>query len=77
MQFRKRKDLYKLFVLSLLGEKSLATDILDICDLIGEILSLPHKAYSFINVQRKYFLMNEQDMRNCSYIESKFFSIFF
>ena len=43
----KWKDLYKLYVSSPLCEKSLSMNMLDTCDLIGEIVFVTHKENIF------------------------------
>ena len=48
-------------------EKSLRKNILDICYLIGEIVFLSKKGiYIFTSAQRKYFLANEQNIKELS-----------
>jgi hypothetical protein len=78
----KWKDLYKLYLSSPLCGKSLGMNMLETCDLIGEIVSLSKKAYFYLFIyyfiffttaQRKYFVMNEQDIEELSIHKSIIF----
>ena len=40
--------------------------MLDTCDSIGEIVSLPQKICFFIDAQKEYFVANEQDIEELS-----------
>ena len=57
----KWKDLYKLYVSSPLCEKSLSMNMLDTCDLIGEIVFVTHKENIF-NWMNKI-------LKNCPYVK--------
>ena len=68
----KWKDLYKLYVSSPLCGKLLGMNMLDACDSIGEIVSLPKKACFFLLPHKEnIFLRMNKILRNCPYIKSE------
>lgn len=66
--FRKWKDLFKLYFLLLFCGKLLGMNMLDICDLIGEIVVFFLKICFFLLMYKEnFFLWRNKILRNCLY----------
>lgn len=65
----KWKDLYKLYVLLLFCGKFLGMNMLDICDLIGEIVFFFKKICFFLLMYEENILLwMNKVVRNCLYV---------